>query len=121
MYVIKTGKYQQHLISEGRSISQHQENEAVAATAGETESLQQTDPPPDLSSSSLATTVANGDDDGGGGVPIEESDPPFLSRVRDLNAFFRMGPGGFSRNPEKFAFLQLQKYLSNIKWVSIHA
>lgn len=48
----------------------------------------------------------------------DEAEDPLLSRVQDLNAFFKMGPGGFSRNPEKLAFVHLQKYLSNIKWVS---
>jgi hypothetical protein len=57
------------------------------------------------------------DRDGDGSV-IGERSPfsPELSRVEDLTSFFKMGPGGFSRNPETFAFIQLQKYLSNIKW-----
>ena len=58
---------------------------------------------------------------GGEGVkspsPVESSISPDLSRVEDLASFFKMGPGGFSRNPETFAFIQLQKHLSNIKWV----
>lgn len=47
----------------------------------------------------------------------DDTDAPLLSRVQDLDAFFKMGPGGFSSNPEKYAFVHLQKYLSNIKWV----
>ena len=45
---------------------------------------------------------------------------PVQTRIRDLSSFFKMGPGGFSRNPEAFAFVQLRNYLSNIKWVSIY-
>ena len=54
-----------------------------------------------------------------GGTSTAESSPisPDLDRVKDLDAFFKMGPGGFSRNPETFAFLQLKQHLSNIKWV----
>ena len=42
---------------------------------------------------------------------------PDLDRVKDLDSFFKMGPGGFTRNPETFAFIQLKQHLSNIKWV----
>lgn len=56
--------------------------------------------------------------DGDNAEDEDETEDPLLSRVQDLNAFFKMGPGGFSRNPEKLAFVHLQKYLSNIKWVS---
>ena len=56
--------------------------------------------------------------DGDNAADEDETEDPLLSRVQDLNAFFKMGPGGFSRNPEKLAFVHLQKYLSNIKWVS---
>ena len=42
---------------------------------------------------------------------------PDLSRVEDLASWFKMGPGGFSRNPENFAFINLKDYLSNIEWV----
>jgi hypothetical protein len=41
---------------------------------------------------------------------------PDLDRVKDLDSFFKMGPGGFTRNPETFAFIQLKQRLSNIKW-----
>lgn len=53
-----------------------------------------------------------------GSVAGESVTPP-LSRVRDLDAFFKMGPGGFSRNPETLAFVHLQSFLSNIKWVNV--
>ena len=69
-------------------------------------------PPPSTSpveTSGTATAASAGDG----------STTPPLSRVRDLDSFFKMGPGGFSRNPETFAFVHLQKYLSNIKWVCI--
>ena len=53
------------------------------------------------------------------GVNSEGESPisPDLSRVEDLASFFKMGPGGFARNPETFAFIQLKEYLSNIEWV----
>ena len=56
---------------------------------------------------------------GGATGPTQPTGPmsPDLSRVEDLASFFKMGPGGFSRNPETFAFIQLQEHLSNIKWV----
>ena len=56
---------------------------------------------------------------GGTTAPTQQAGPmsPDLSRVEDLASFFKMGPGGFSRNPETFAFIQLQEHLSNIKWV----
>ena len=66
------------------------------------------------SQSSSHSTSSDGDN----AADEDETDGPLLSRVQDLNAFFKMGPGGFSRNPEKLAFVHLQKYLSNIKWVS---
>ena len=59
----------------------------------------------------------------GASAPVhtdEESTDRLHSRIRDLNTFFKMGPGGFSRNPETFAFIQLQKYLSNIEWVYVY-
>ena len=90
---------------ESRRAPGSQENEE----ANEGEQTEQTSEDP----SSPSVTQSSGDN------AAEETAVPPLSRVRDLDYFFKMGPGGFSRNPEKFAFVQLQKYLSNIKWVSI--
>lgn len=76
-------------------------------------------PPPSTSpvETSLPTTAESAASESA----ASESATPPLSRVRDLDSFFKMGPGGFSRNPETFAFVHLQKYLSNIKWVQLNS
>ena len=92
------------------------ESEAVAASAGgssEQSAAVTTTASPTPPAASHSTGESDSTVEAAGELPP-------LSRIRDLNSFFKMGPGGFTRNPETFAFVHLQKFLSNIKWVCTH-